>query len=131
VGTHYTRATIFEARLEYREAIADLKFVLKANPRHLQSLNHLAWIQATAKDKQFRDGEQAVRNALEAVELSEGKDVMILDTLAAAYAENGQFDKAEQTQLDAIKFLDLLRDDEQIQEFEKPLESYRQGKSYY
>jgi hypothetical protein len=54
----------------------------------------LAWVLATARDDAVRDGPQAVKLALRAAELSHGSDPRILDALAAAYAETGQFPAA-------------------------------------
>ena len=52
---------------------------------------------------------------------------MCLDTLAAAYAENGDFDKARQWQAKAI---DLAADKEEGKVYRSRLELYQQGKPY-
>jgi hypothetical protein len=57
-------------------------------------LNQLAWFQATCPDAAHRDGNAAVRNATRACELSQWKDAGNIDTLAAAYAEIGDFAQA-------------------------------------
>jgi hypothetical protein len=65
-------------------------------------LNQLAWDWATAATPEARDGPAAVRFALKAVELTNRKEPALVDTLSAAYAETGQFDKAVATELEAI-----------------------------
>jgi protein O-mannosyl-transferase len=65
-------------------------------------LNDTAWILATHPDASLRNGVEAVGLAQRAVELSDGKEPAILGTLAAAYAEVGQFAKAVQTAEKAI-----------------------------
>jgi hypothetical protein len=56
--------------------------------------NKLAWLQATCPDANYRDGKQAVEAAISACQLSDFTAGGDLDTLAAAYAESGDFDAA-------------------------------------
>lgn len=65
---------------------------IAADRGHAASQNSLGWIYATAKHKRHANGKLAVKYALMAAEQSERHHV--LDTLAAAYARNGQFEKA-------------------------------------
>ena len=57
-------------------------------------LSSLAWILASHQDAEIRDGAQAVRLAQRACQLTGYKVPEVLDTLAAAYAELGQFEQA-------------------------------------
>ena len=57
-------------------------------------LNNLAWVLATSPDDKLRDGERAIKLATQAAEQSEFEEAYILSTLASAYAETGDFDKA-------------------------------------
>jgi hypothetical protein len=61
------------------------------------ALDGLSWILATATDPQFRNGAEAVRMAVRACELTGRKDPANLKTLAAAYAEVGNFAEAAAT----------------------------------
>jgi WD40 repeat protein/predicted Ser/Thr protein kinase len=65
-------------------------------------LQMFAWRWATALNTEERDGNTAVRFANKAVELWNRQDPETLDTLAAAYAEIGQFDDAARLELEAI-----------------------------
>ena len=56
---------------------------------------------------------------------------MILETLAAAYAEDGQYEKAEETIREAISKLNTTEKTQFGQEFEKILNFYAQRKKYY
>ncbi len=62
--------------------------------------NNLAWIMATCQDKKYRNGAKAVELAKKAISLSNNID--FLDTLAAAYAEAGNFEKATTIQEEVI-----------------------------
>jgi serine/threonine protein kinase/lipopolysaccharide biosynthesis regulator YciM len=72
------------------------------------ALNDLAWLLATSTDPAQRDGGSAVGFAEKAVANTQRKDPGILDTLAAAYAEAGEFAKAANVQREAI---DLCKDE--------------------
>jgi len=66
------------------------------------SLNRAAWFLATCPEPGPRDGGSAVALAEKAVAKTDRKDAASLATLAAAYAETGQFEKAIPTQKEAI-----------------------------
>ncbi len=90
-------------------------------------LNTIAWQRATSEDENYRDGELAVEAATRACELTGwGRDSM-LDTLAAAYAETGDFEAAVKWQLNAIQ---LLQDESEKDDYESRLKLYQQKKPY-
>lgn len=80
-----------------RGAIAELRKAIDLAPNDPQPHNDLAWILATTSSPQFRDPDFAVKLAERACELTERKQPVFLDTLAAAYAAAGQFDLARET----------------------------------
>lgn len=75
-------------------AIREYEECIRILPDFALALNNLAWIRATDSRAEFRDGAQAVRLAIRACELMKWSDPISIDTLAAAYAESGDFDKA-------------------------------------
>jgi tetratricopeptide (TPR) repeat protein len=78
-------------------AIRAWEETLESDPDNLDAAYDLAWVSATFPDDAIRDGKKAVRLAEHALELSGEKDPRIYRLLAAAYAENHQFDKAIET----------------------------------
>ncbi len=66
------------------------------------SQNDHAWLLATSRDAELRDGANAVVFAEAAVATTKRKNAEYLDTLAAAYAEAGQLEKAITIQKEAI-----------------------------
>ncbi|HZR17580.1 MAG TPA: protein kinase [Verrucomicrobiae bacterium] len=100
-----------------------------------QDLNQLAWRLATSANPQVRDGRTAVRLAERAVDLTKRKNPNLLDTLAAAYAETGQFNKALTIQLEAISIIkgdpQTSGDDGTLKEMQERQELYRRGQPYH
>jgi tetratricopeptide (TPR) repeat protein len=60
----------------------------------LQVLNDMAWVLATSRNDRLRNDNQALALAQHAAQLTSEQEPAILGTLAAVYAEMGQFDKA-------------------------------------
>jgi tetratricopeptide (TPR) repeat protein len=85
---------VFYSRGEIPEALAQWLQGLRVAPDVLPVLNQTAWVLATCPDASVRNGAEAVELAERASHLSGAQDPAILDTLAAAYAEAGQFPKA-------------------------------------
>jgi tetratricopeptide (TPR) repeat protein len=76
-------------------------------------LNALAWLQATYPSAAIRDGAKAIDNAKKACELTDRSNANFIDTLAAAYAEAGDFDAAVREERVAVE-LAASRDDTPI-----------------
>jgi len=79
------------------EALAHWRDSIQLQPNNAVTLRRAAWVLATSPDAAIRDGGEALRFAVRAMELSGGKDARTLDTLAAAYAGKGQFEDAALT----------------------------------
>ena len=67
---------------------------VRLNPGDGNACNNYAMILATCPEAKYRDGKKAVEAATRACELTEWKKADFLDTLAAAYAEAGDFNAA-------------------------------------
>jgi tetratricopeptide (TPR) repeat protein len=80
-----------------------------------KSLNRLAWLMATCPDDTIRNGQRSLQLAARANQLCNQADPLILDTLAAAYAECGQHAQATAAIQQALQIVspdnrpDLLR----------------------
>jgi len=107
------------------EAIEQYRDALSLNPDLLEALNNLAWLLATQPDEKFRNGAEAVRLAEHACELTSYHQTVLVGTLAAAYAESGQFEKAAATAKQACTLASALgqtnlleRDQELLRHYE-------------
>ena len=107
------------------KAIADFDKALKLQPKDSGLLNNLAWVLATAPEQKLRDGKRALLLATKACQQTEYKEDYILSTLAAAYAETGDFASAEKWAAKAVELSTKDRD-----ELKKELSSYQAHKPW-
>jgi tetratricopeptide (TPR) repeat protein len=86
-----------------------------------------AWLLATCADASIRDGLQAVDLAEKACELTGHRHRRSVETLAAAWAETGDFQQALRWQMKAVQ---LGNDQTTAEPVRKRLELYQQGKPF-
>jgi len=114
---------------EYAEAIAYYEAAVRIDPNRARALNDLARLRAACPAAELRDGAKAVGAATKACELTNWKKAHYVGTLAAAYAETGDFDSAVKRQKKAIDL--LTKEEEELRaDFEERLKLYESGKPY-
>ncbi|MCH8042524.1 MAG: tetratricopeptide repeat protein [Planctomycetes bacterium] len=120
------RGDVFLNMGQQAKAISDYAAALKIEPKQTGVLNNLAWVLSTSPDAKLRDGRRAIGLAKQACELTEYKQAHIISTLAAGYAETGDFDNAVKWSKKAIEV-----GDESLQEpLRKELASYLEKKPW-
>jgi serine/threonine-protein kinase len=82
---------------------------------------------STSDDPELRNGTNAVHFVEEAVSATHRTNAGFLDTLAAAYAETQQFDKAVAVQQEAIG---LLQSEQEKKDYDSRLKLYQAGKPF-
>ncbi len=110
----------------HKRATEILKEHIRLHPDDDRALNLFAWTLGTCSDDDVRDGPLAVELAKRACSLTDWKDHWIIDTLAAGYAEAGQFDLAIEFQKKAIG----LVDGKQTESYLRRLKLYRSRTPY-
>jgi len=90
------------AHSKFPESLAELRKALDEEPNRLFALKLAANLLATCPDSTVRNGAEALSLAEKAKQLSGGNDPGVLDTLSAAYAENGRFDEATAAEQQAV-----------------------------
>lgn len=100
---HTNIAAALVEKSQVADAIVHYKKALEIAPRSVSAQNNLAWILATSSNASLRNGAQALDLARQANQLSGGANPVVLRSLAAAYAEVGQFSKAVEVAQEAIR----------------------------
>jgi tetratricopeptide (TPR) repeat protein len=91
---YYIRGSAWYMKKDYSKGVADFDEAIRLNPKEVDALNGRAWAAATCPEAKYRDSKKAMEYAKLACEVSEWKDPFCISTLAAAYAESGNFEKA-------------------------------------
>ena len=117
------RANAYLGIGKHVEAISDYEGVLKIDPNGDGALNNLAWVLATSPNDTLRDGERAIELATKACEVTQYNAPHILSTLAASYAETGNFKEAVKRSSEAVEKLDAQLKDQKDRRDLDPTES--------
>jgi tetratricopeptide (TPR) repeat protein len=89
-----SRAEIYLASRDWGRAASDYRDAIQLNDRLGRAYQGAAWIMATCPDERYRNDELALSTAQKALELDGDTDPRYIETLAAAYANAGQYDSA-------------------------------------
>jgi len=111
---------------DHRGAVTQLRQALRHKRPPLEAAVMLAWILSTSDDATLRDGREAVQLAQSCIKAVGAQDPALLATLAAAYAEAGDFAEAIRWQ---EKALDLAPPADKSA-YQSRLEHFRSNKPY-
>ncbi len=98
-----TRGNCFCKKGRFAEAVSEYSRAVQINPQSHRARTVLAWLRATCPLASIRNGREAVENATIACELTKRTRWQCLNTLAAAFAECGDFEKALEHQREAMR----------------------------
>ena len=113
---------------QYRRALSDYQEALKSDPHNPRIMNQLAWTLAVCPSKRIRDGKKALDLAKRATTLDNG--FHYLDTLAAAYAEAGDFRSAVKTQKQVVATLIESNRESDVDIYLERLRAYKKNKPW-
>jgi tetratricopeptide (TPR) repeat protein len=123
------RAELYAAGRDWARAAEDYRDAIQMDDKLGAAYQGAAWIMATCPDERYRNEELALTAAQKALELDGDKDPRYIETLAAAYANAGQYDSAVailQTHLDKMprQYAAIAQARIQLYKSERP---YRSG----
>lgn len=111
---------------KHAEAIADYESALKIDDEDTGVLNNLAWVLATSPEDDLRNAKRSIELAKKACELTKYERPHILSTLAAGYAEAGDWEEALKWSNKAVE----KGEGEVVEQLKEELESYKQKKPW-
>ena len=111
-------------------AVAQLDEAIRIKSDSTEALNNLAWTLATAANAGIRNGARAVALAQKACALAADSKTIYLGTLAAAYAEAGNFDDAVATARRACYLAERKGEADLLARNRQLLEQYRRHQPY-
>lgn len=127
---HNNLGVALEREGKSAEAVAQFREAMRLKPDWPTAMANLTWTLATSTDAEVRDGKEAVRIGEQACTLTGFRDARTLDTLGAAYGEDGQWAKAVQT---AQKARDMARVAGQVElarEIQQRLDLYKSSRPF-
>ncbi len=99
----FSRGIIYAWQDRLSDATEDFHLAASWAQDNAQLLGRCAWLWASVEKEELRDGQAAVAAAERACQLTDWGNPRLLGALAAAYAEQGQFDEAVAIQEQALK----------------------------
>jgi tetratricopeptide (TPR) repeat protein len=113
---------------KYADAIAHYEATLVAIPDDPPTLNNLALLYATAANQEVRSSKMAVMLATRACDATTSQNARYMDTLARAYAADGDFNQAHDWEDKAVRRAAQLRDHDLLRELQPRLSLFAQHK---
>jgi tetratricopeptide (TPR) repeat protein len=124
---HYGLGIALEWKGDHYPAIEHLSRAIELDPSDVDARGAAAWILATCADGRCRNGRLAVEHATKACELTKWTFGDYIDTLAAAWAEAGDFAWAIRCQEKAIG---MALSDKEKEAYDRHLAAYAVGQPF-
>jgi tetratricopeptide (TPR) repeat protein len=127
---YYNLGVVQYAQGDTGEAIANIEKSLALDPSNATAAGKLAWILAAAPQTALRNGARAVDLASKVSDAEGGSDPVILRTLAAAYAQEGEFSQAVRVARKALELSDARKIKVLSEALRREMGLYQAGQSY-
>lgn len=111
-----------------KDVVRVLRLGAEHVPNDVKFTHMLAKVLATAETESVRNGADAVKFATRAAELTHGSQPTVQGTLAAAYAETGDFPKAIETATNALALAKAANQTDLAATIQSQLDGYKEKK---
>jgi tetratricopeptide (TPR) repeat protein len=125
-ASYVNRGDAWFRKKNFSKATADFRQAIRLDPDNAFALNAIAWLKGTSTDERYRNGPEAVKLATKACEATDWRSSGYIDTLAAAYAEAGDFDSAIKYQSKALDLSPEMKGAKERLELFKDHKPYRE-----
>jgi tetratricopeptide (TPR) repeat protein len=129
-GVYYNLGKIYLNQGKIGKAVLLYRKALELNPEMVQVLYNLSWVFSSHEDEKYRNGTEAVKLAENLCKLTQYRQPLALDVLAAAYAETGKYDKAVLIAQKGLKLADQHCPNELVLGLKKRLALYKKRQPY-
>src|SRR5262249_42082532 len=130
IGASNDLGVLFASKGEIEQAIAAWRQSLAFDQDNAEAANNIAWVRATAADANLRNGKEALELAERALR-NGGENPVVLRTLAAARAEEGEFAEAIATCQHGEQLAEKTGDRTMAQSLRACIELFRRGEALH
>jgi protein O-mannosyl-transferase len=124
-GAHASLANALVQKGQLREAADHYEKALQSEPDLILALNNLAWLMSAGPDDSLRNDTLALELAKKANALSNNSNALFVRTLAAAYAQAGQFENAIETARKASELAEVQGKQRLVREIAEDVDLYQ------
>lgn len=128
-ATYLYRAHLYLVESDPESALTDLEEVMRRAPDFPGAANDYAWTLATNPKDSVRNGRKAIEYAKKACHETDYKHAPTVDTLAAAYAEAGDWEEAVRWQKEALDLAEKSHPDD-VQGMKERLALFQEKKPF-
>ena len=129
--TYQLLAIIFFEKQDFAGGEQVLREGMRQAPDSMILQNAMAWMLATSPVSAQRNGNEALAIALAVCDRTQHREFSSLDTLAAAHAETGQFERAVEIQKEAIRLAqEAGHPEENLDDYRERLQLYEIHRPY-
>ena len=121
---------VYQFKRDYAAAIREYRRACQLDSKDILAMYNLAWILATDPDYGPDNQEEALDLASQAAQLYKKKNIIILNTLSAAYANAQQFEEAISTIDEAIALARAKNYQKHIVDMIKQRQFYKNGQPF-
>ncbi len=134
-NAYLDRSYIYYNFGDYKNSLLDCAKLVDLDSNNFNFINNYAYSLSVCPEAKYRNGKKAIELAKRAMDMIEKtangfQKISVMDTLAAAYAEVGDFKQAIKVQKKLIELEKKSGKTKELKEFEERLKTYKNNKPW-